>query len=412
MSVKIELRVERGSEPGRVFTLPTVGDSFLGRSNTCAVPIAGGKISRQHAKLYVLEQTVWVEDLGSRNGTAVNGRRIEGPTPLSPGDQIRIGRTWLAFCPGEAADPLHLLRSDFSVQEQAPVDYLLYRATQIELDRPVALAVFPRAGEPDQRAPLLAMLKARAQLDHRNLQSLLDYGIREERVGYFAAEWIDGPSLARRISAEPPAPTEVLRWGAALADALAQVHAQGAVHGDIGPHSIRLDGDRPVLTEIGLHHVLGTRELDCRAPEGAGQPAADLFALAAVLCSALLGDNPLLEPVAGELEGTLAQPGASDRARRRQVDLRALQAGLRRRVSQQVARELAAGLSPDPAERPSALALAETLRSAARRARAELTPLAMGQLLVRRLLASTVASWVAFPLLAVLLLWVASSVLA
>jgi len=48
-------------------------------------------VSRQHAQVVVAAGGAAVEDLGSKNGTFVNGRRVEHPTALSDGDEIRVG---------------------------------------------------------------------------------------------------------------------------------------------------------------------------------------------------------------------------------------------------------------------------------------------------------------------------------
>src|SRR3954468_21412281 len=54
------------------------------------------EISRQHARISRNAQgQLVVEDLGSTNGTYVNGQRIAGPTPLNPGDTVQVGRSSL-----------------------------------------------------------------------------------------------------------------------------------------------------------------------------------------------------------------------------------------------------------------------------------------------------------------------------
>jgi len=67
------------------------GEFVIGRSSSCNLAVDDGLVSRRHAMIRVTEKTVTIEDLGSRNGVAVNGRRIEGPTPLSHLDRITIG---------------------------------------------------------------------------------------------------------------------------------------------------------------------------------------------------------------------------------------------------------------------------------------------------------------------------------
>jgi len=68
----------------------------LGRSPECTVPFAGasaGVVSATHAELRARGGEWWVSDLGSRNGTYVNGRRIAAPVPLRVGDVIGLGES-------------------------------------------------------------------------------------------------------------------------------------------------------------------------------------------------------------------------------------------------------------------------------------------------------------------------------
>lgn len=67
------------------------GDSvFIGRSTHCDVTIADRFLSRRHARVFSADDGWQIEDLGSRNGTFVNGRRIEHPTPIREGDVIAL----------------------------------------------------------------------------------------------------------------------------------------------------------------------------------------------------------------------------------------------------------------------------------------------------------------------------------
>lgn len=70
---------------------------IVGRGGNCDIPIGDEFASNLHAKIYEAEGRFYVEDLGSTNGTYVNGRRITYPTELRGGDQIKIGRTALEF---------------------------------------------------------------------------------------------------------------------------------------------------------------------------------------------------------------------------------------------------------------------------------------------------------------------------
>ncbi|MCC7536834.1 MAG: FHA domain-containing protein [Deltaproteobacteria bacterium] len=69
----------------------------IGRSPECQVTIEDPLISRQHAKLSVSPTGVIVTDLGSRNGSRINGRVIREPVRLKDGDRIRVGTQELVF---------------------------------------------------------------------------------------------------------------------------------------------------------------------------------------------------------------------------------------------------------------------------------------------------------------------------
>ncbi|MFO0551592.1 MAG: FHA domain-containing protein [Polyangiaceae bacterium] len=67
------------------------GEFFIGRSSRCQLSIDDALVSRQHASLIVSGSTATIEDLGSRNGVVINGKRIPTRTELADGDTITIG---------------------------------------------------------------------------------------------------------------------------------------------------------------------------------------------------------------------------------------------------------------------------------------------------------------------------------
>lgn len=64
--------------------------TVVGRREDCDVRIPLGEISRKHCRLIKGDDELKIEDLGSSNGTYINGQRVQGTT-LSPGDTIKIG---------------------------------------------------------------------------------------------------------------------------------------------------------------------------------------------------------------------------------------------------------------------------------------------------------------------------------
>jgi sigma-B regulation protein RsbU (phosphoserine phosphatase) len=80
----------KGPNPGQRFALR--GDSLLiGRQEDAAIYLDSLAVSRQHARILCHGGEYFIEDIGSSNGTFVNGRRISAPTPLGERDALQIG---------------------------------------------------------------------------------------------------------------------------------------------------------------------------------------------------------------------------------------------------------------------------------------------------------------------------------
>jgi signal transduction histidine kinase/pSer/pThr/pTyr-binding forkhead associated (FHA) protein len=90
------LTVIQGPDKGRKFELPDAEPQLVGRSSE-ALPLADNTVSRRHAELTPDGGMWYIRDLGSQNGTFVNGQKIGGRTQLRAGDQIRTGATLFVF---------------------------------------------------------------------------------------------------------------------------------------------------------------------------------------------------------------------------------------------------------------------------------------------------------------------------
>jgi pSer/pThr/pTyr-binding forkhead associated (FHA) protein len=80
-----------GFEPGTVFEI--ADEAILGRAATSDVPIEDSYASSAHARIFPRGQTMYIEDLGSTNGTYLNERQLQAAEELRPDDTIRIGET-------------------------------------------------------------------------------------------------------------------------------------------------------------------------------------------------------------------------------------------------------------------------------------------------------------------------------
>jgi len=85
------LSVERGPKELRGVSITVHGPVIVGRSPEADIVIGAGYVSGRHARFQLMGQNLFVEDLGSRNGTYVNNRQITEPTALRDKDVVTVG---------------------------------------------------------------------------------------------------------------------------------------------------------------------------------------------------------------------------------------------------------------------------------------------------------------------------------
>ncbi|MCP4606668.1 MAG: DUF4388 domain-containing protein [Proteobacteria bacterium] len=87
---KLALRFISGKYKGGEYVLPTNKDIFIGRSSEIDLVLMEDMVSRKHARLWIQDKMIHIQDLGSTNGTFVNGEKIS-TTVINRGDRILIG---------------------------------------------------------------------------------------------------------------------------------------------------------------------------------------------------------------------------------------------------------------------------------------------------------------------------------
>ncbi len=247
---------------------------------------------------------------------------------------------------------------------------VVYKARQLSLNRVVAVKMI-LAGQLATQAEhdrFHAEAEAAALLDHPNIVPVFEVG-EHEGQHYFSMGYVEGSSLAARLAKGPLAPKEAAELVATVAEAVEYAHRQGVIHRDLKPSNILIDcAGRPRVTDFGLAkrvdsggdltatgQVLGTPSY--MPPEQAAGhihavgPAADVYALGAVLYAALTGRPPF--QAATSLE-TLKQV-----IEREPVPLRQLNSAVPRDLETIVLKCLEKAV---PRRYASAQALAEDLR--------------------------------------------------
>jgi len=132
MAALFQFVMRSGPTPGAV--IPLEGDQLvIGRDASNSIPINDAEVSRKHARLTFQGGKYVLEDLGSTNGTFVNGQRISGPVQLKVGDLVAFGENVVLMFDGNV-DP------DATVLSKANKDNLqtMIASTPIPTPAPAA----------------------------------------------------------------------------------------------------------------------------------------------------------------------------------------------------------------------------------------------------------------------------------
>ncbi|MFW5846480.1 MAG: protein kinase domain-containing protein, partial [Planctomycetota bacterium] len=299
------------------------GSCVLGRNPDCDVVLMDGKASREHCRLVQEDERWFVEDLGSANGTRLNGTRIEERRELHHGDRIGVSTVVIAFIdpgPGHSAvldladwdrgSLVGRLIGGYRIQEVLGSGTLatVFRARQLNLDRTVALKIFHPtllAENPDIGHEIARHTRQAGRVTDPGIAAIHECGT-DDGLLWYSMEFVDGDQVSALLDRD-----ERLEWDLAtviterVARALSKAHAQGLVHQGITPKNVMLSSNGHVkLLELALapllhqqqHRFKAERSQHHIAPEQLqGQdpvPASDCYALGCLLFHLATGRPP------------------------------------------------------------------------------------------------------------------------
>jgi predicted component of type VI protein secretion system len=159
---ELSLEIVEGAGAGGMVGL--AGPVTVGRGRDADLVLPDELVSRHHAQVTSTGSGAVVEDLGSRNGTFVNGEAIHGPTHITPGDQLQLGVTLVelrsAIQIAEQPSAVHRVPPPLTVPSRTP-DYLAGPDPDAGSDhRAAGAADLPAVDGPDPRAAAHAGARA------------------------------------------------------------------------------------------------------------------------------------------------------------------------------------------------------------------------------------------------------------
>lgn len=178
--INYTLLMQLGPKQGE--TVAVLGEEFvMGRDPSCEWPIEDIEVSRRHARLVLEGGTYSIEDLGSTNGTFVNGQRIRSLLPLLPGATIRLGENVLLFFDRANADiedtSTKTLRVDKQTAEAEPATpQAEEEAIPVEAPKSKEVESTPQAKTEAEPQPDIQEMKSPARPRRERLTTIPIFG--------------------------------------------------------------------------------------------------------------------------------------------------------------------------------------------------------------------------------------------
>jgi len=319
------------------------GEYVLGRSPEAELFFEAELVSRQHARLTVNFDHLLIEDLGSANGTSVNGQPVTDSVRLWPNQKVQLGTATLEFHRVKTVAPpdVSLAPSAATVQRLLPEELLREKKYEIgrvvaqggmgaildardaAAQRSVAMKVMLDGSSSDDLTRFIAEARVTAQLEHPNIVPVHELSVDENGQPYYTMKMVRGITLKKVLELlaqgtegtvkKYPLPA-LLTIFQKVCDAVAFAHSHGVIHRDLKPENIMLgDFGEVLLMDWGLAKQLGgTRSVASPTPgdvpvevgRAGAPPSGEDVSASATLSGTIMGTPHYMAPeqARGEVE--------------------------------------------------------------------------------------------------------------
>ncbi|RKY24771.1 MAG: hypothetical protein DRP79_07315, partial [Planctomycetota bacterium] len=307
-------RIRAGSGKELTYRLPHAPVQ-IGRSPSCQIRLADERVSRHHAQIEPVPEGYLLTDLGSGNGTFVNGKKVTEQR-LRIGDRIQVGETLISVLEdtvrAETGGLLGRTIGGYRLEKRIGRGGMgtVYKATQLSLARPVALKILSEdlASNRSFTTMFINEARAAARLSHPNVVLAYDVGKDQDKF-FFAMEYVPGGSVQELLAKEKQLPVDrAVRFVIEAAKGLEYAERRGIVHRDIKPDNLMITDDGGIkICDLGLAKRYGVaeqstgREGICGSPhyiapeQARGKQVdhrADIYSLGATFYRMLAGVTP------------------------------------------------------------------------------------------------------------------------
>ncbi len=252
-----KLIIENGPDRGRSAVIPGDGAFYCGRDAAAQLPIRDEMSSRRQFQIETQNGATYLRDLGSSNGTFLNGHQVRGAEPLTSNDRIQVGETIITYLDESKPSIIGQDLAGYRILDRIGRGGMgtVYRALQTSLDRVVALKLLAPHLTRNANFVNLFIREARAAgaLSHPNIVQVYDVGVHGDTY-FFSMEYIPGGSVEDSINRGGAQPLEwTLRVIRDAAMGLEFAEQKGIIHRDIKPGNLMIGADGVIkIGDLGI----------------------------------------------------------------------------------------------------------------------------------------------------------------